>query len=322
LLLGISTVQACAQKEVLMKRSAKELPKFIRPMLAKPGVPFDSDDYLFEIKWDGTRTLAFIDRSGYRLVNRRQVDMTSRYPEFSFLGQIKPGTVVDGEVVVLRRGKPDFRLLMSREQTQSSLKIRNLARTLPATYIVFDLLYDGYESVIAQPLQVRRERLQQLVKQCDQPHLVLSEGIVGKGKAFFREACAQELEGVIAKRLQSRYMPDQRTDAWIKIKRGETVCCAIIGFLPSGKDDFRSLILAAERGGVLHHVGQVGSGFDMSLRKKLNALVWSRLRAKPIIPCKIKGKWIEPGLYCLVHCMERTASGHLRAPSFKELLEG
>jgi bifunctional non-homologous end joining protein LigD len=305
-----------------MKRPTQELPKFIPPMLAKPGTPFDSDEYLFEIKWDGTRTLAFIDHSGYRLVNRRKVDMTSRYPEFSFLEQIKPGTVFDGEVVVLNKGKPDFGLLMSREQSRSSLKIRTLCRTLPATYVVFDLLFDGYASIMAQPLQARRERLRQLVKECDQPYFVLSEGIVGKGKAFFQEACAQNLEGVIAKRLQSRYLPDQRTDAWIKIKRGETVCCAIIGFLPSGKDDFRSLILAAETDGVLHHVGQVGTGFDMSLRKKLNALLWSRLRAKPIIPCKIKGKWIEPGLYCLVHCMERTASGHLRAPSFKGLVEG
>ena len=297
-----------------------ELPRFIAPMLAKPGTPFDSNEYLFEIKWDGTRTLAFIDRDGYRLVNRRRVDMTARYPEFAFLAQIEPGAVLDGEVVVLHNGKPDFNMLLSREQARSAMKIRNVARALPATYIVFDLLYDAFQPLMEEPFHVRRERLERLVKQCGQPHLVLSQGVVGKGTSFFQQVCAQELEGVIASCLQSRYLPDQRTDAWIKIKRGETVCCAIIGFLPSGKDDFRSLIIAAEKDGVLHHVGQVGSGFDIGLRRKLNALLWSRMRAKPIIPCKIKGKWIEPGLYCLVHCMERTATGHLRAPAFKELL--
>jgi DNA ligase D-like protein (predicted ligase) len=304
-----------------MTRGVRNLPGFIVPMLAKPGTPFDSDDYLFEIKWDGTRTLAFIDAEGYRLVNRRHVDLNYRYPEFSFLSKLEPGTVLDGEIVVLRQGKPDFGLLMSREQARSPLKIRSLARAQTATYIVFDLLYDRFESIMEQPLKARRERLRQLVKECGQPQLVLSEAIAVRGIATFEHACAQQLEGVVAKRVLSRYLPGQRTDAWIKIKRGETVCCAIIGFVPSGKDDFRNLILAAETGGVLHHVGQVGSGFDMTLRKKLNALLRGRLRDKPIIPCKIKGKWIEPGLYCLVHCMERTASGHLRAPAFKELLE-
>ena len=98
--------------------------------------------------------------------------------------------------------------------------------------------------------------------------------------------------------------------------------CLVLGFVPSGPDDFRNLILAAETDGKLHHVGQVGSGFTNAMRKKLNAILWAKLRPKPIIPCTIKGKWIEPGLYCRVHCMERTATGHLRAPAFKGLLEG
>jgi bifunctional non-homologous end joining protein LigD len=298
-----------------------ELPSFIAPMLAKPGTPFDSDEYLFEIKWDGTRALAFIDQSGYRLLNRRALDMVARYPEFGFLAELPPGTVLDGEVVVLSQGKSNFRLLMSREQARSALKIRGLARTLPATYIVFDLLYEGFASVMGEPLPARRAKLQTLVKRAGQPQLVLSEGVIGAGKEFFKQVSEHGLEGVIAKRLQSLYAPGQRSGAWIKIKRGETVCCAIIGFLPKGKDDFRSLVLAAERDGELHYVGQVGTGFDANLRRKLNGLLWPQLRAKPIIRCTIKGKWIEAGLYCLVHCMERTARGHLRAPSFKELVE-
>ncbi len=256
----------------------KELPRFVPPMLAKLGSPFDSDKYLFEVKWDGTRTLAFIDKLGYRLVNRRQADMTDRYPEFAFLGKHKPGIVLDGEMVVLNNGKPDFGLLQSREHSQSSLKVKNLAKSLPATYIVFDLLYEGYESWMEKPLNVRRERLATLVKEYNQPRLVLSEGIVGQGKAFFRAVVAQELEGLIAKRLDSRYGPGQRTDAWVKIKRGEQVLCAVIGFLPSGKDDFRSLILAADHEGSLRYVGKVGTGFDNALRKKINKLLWSRFR--------------------------------------------
>src|SRR5216683_7608953 len=119
-----------------------ELPRFVPPMLAKPGVPFDSPEHLFEVKWDGTRALAFVDSRGYRLVNRHRADVTDRYPELGLLNDLPRGIVLDGEVVVLRQGKPDFGLLLSRNQARSPLKIQFLARILPVTYVVFDLLYE------------------------------------------------------------------------------------------------------------------------------------------------------------------------------------
>jgi ATP-dependent DNA ligase len=93
-----------------------ELPRFVPPMLAKSGDPFDSPEHLFEVKWDGTRVLAFVESRGYRLVNRHRVDVTDRYPELGFLHDLPAGVVLDGEVVVLRQGKPDFGLLLSRNQ--------------------------------------------------------------------------------------------------------------------------------------------------------------------------------------------------------------
>lgn len=301
--------------------SPGSLPSFIAPMLAAPGQAFDSDDYLFEIKWDGTRVLAFLEQGSYRLVNRRQVDLTARYPEFAFLANLAPGSVLDGEIVVLRQGKSDFPSLLSREQARSEMRIRNVAKALPATFIAFDVLYDNYRSIMTLPLAARRELLAALVKKCNQPYLLLSEGIVGKGKAFFEEACKHGLEGLIAKRLRSPYTPGDRSDAWIKIKRGQVLLCAIIGFTPSGKNDFRNLIVAAEREGQLQYVGKVGTGFTDPMRTKLNELLRARPRAKPIVPCKIKGTWIEPGLFCRVHCMEITKTGHLRAPAFKGLVD-
>jgi DNA ligase D-like protein (predicted ligase) len=289
-------------------------------MLAKPGQPFDDPGYLFEIKWDGTRGLAFIEHDGYRLINRRRIDMTDRYPEFAFLGELQPGTIFDGEVVVLRDGKPDFSLLESREHSRSPFKIRQLARSLPATYIVFDMLYYDYQSLMALTFQDRRQRLLKVVSDCGQNQLVLSDGVVGQGKAFFREATAKGLEGVVAKRLGSRYLPGKRTDAWIKTKRFEHIHCAIVGFLPAGADDFKSLILATITDGELRYAGKVGTGFPAALRKRLNQLLWSRLQPKPLVPCKIKGKWVEPGLYCRVSCMERTSGGEFRAPVFEELI--
>jgi ATP-dependent DNA ligase len=185
-------------------------------MLAKAGVPFDSSDHLFEIKWDGTRVLAFVDSNGYGLVNRHRADVTERYPELGFLDHLPAGTFLDGEVVVLRQGKPDFGLLLSRNQARAPLKIRSLARTFPVTYVVFDLLYQRFESLLALPLRARRQRLETVVRACTNPRFVFSEGIVGPGRAFFEAVCQYGLEGVVAKRLDGRYRPGRR--AWIKIK--------------------------------------------------------------------------------------------------------
>ncbi len=140
------------------------LPRFVPPMLAKPGVPFDSPEHLFELKWDGTRVLAFVEQGGYRLVNRHRVDVTDRYPELGFLRSLPAGAILDGEVVVLHEGKPSFRLLLSRNQARAPFKIQSLARMLPATYIVFDLLYERFESLLALPLGRRRERLEKLMQ--------------------------------------------------------------------------------------------------------------------------------------------------------------
>jgi ATP-dependent DNA ligase len=184
-------------------------------MLAKREPPFDSPEHLFEVKWDGTRVLAFVDSRGYRLVNRHRADVTDRYPELGFLNDLPVGTVLDGEVVVLRQGKPDFSLLLSRNQARASLKIQSLAWTFPATYIVFDLLYDRFGSQLALSLWARRQRLETVVRACANPRLVFSEGIVGLGRVFFEAVCQKGLEGV-AKRLDGRYRPGRR--AWIKIK--------------------------------------------------------------------------------------------------------
>jgi len=204
-----------------MNRQAdKRLPAFVAPMLAKPGKPFDSDDFLFEIKWEGTRMLAYIEKSGYRLINRHGRHRTEQYPELGFLGHFPAGTILDGEMVVLVDGKPDFGKLLAREQTRASLKVRMLARYLPATFVAFDLLFGSYQSIMDQPLLKRRARLRTLLKNQRTGRIALSEGIVGQGRAFFEQVCQEGLEGVVAKRLDSLYLPGKRAGNWIKIKPG------------------------------------------------------------------------------------------------------
>jgi ATP-dependent DNA ligase len=300
-------------------KAPPKLPQFIEPMLARAGKPFDSDEYQFEVKWDGTRCLCFRDAYRCRLINRRRVEMFDRYPELSVLSRLPKGTVLDGEIVVMKGGKPDFPSLLSRDLATDPLKVKLLAKTLPASYVVFDQLYVDFASQMKKPLVERRKILRRTVGKLRSARVVFSQGIVGEGRAMFAEAVKSGLEGIVAKRLASDYRPGHRSDAWIKIKRQETIACAIIGYVPQGEDDFSALIVAGESEGVLTALGKVGTGFNAALRARLNAAFAKRLRTSPVVSCKIRGKWLEPTLYCTVRCMERTASGQLRAPVFGEL---
>jgi bifunctional non-homologous end joining protein LigD len=298
------------------------LPEFVEPMLARPSRPFDSPDHLFELKWDGTRALTFVDSKGhYRMLNRRRRELGWRYPELSFVGDLPPGTVLDGEIVCFGPdGKPDFQALQAREQVRTEQRAARSVPACPATYIVFDQLYERFEPILQQRCDTRRQRLRELVASAAQPRLVMSEGVVGTGAAYFERAAADGLEGVIAKRLDSAYQAGKRTGAWLKIKRQETLACVVIGFVPEGEDDFGSLIVAAhDAAGELRCVGRVGSGFDAALRERINGYLYRHVRARPVIPSPDKGLWVEPGLYCTVRCMERTADGRLRAPVFGEV---
>ncbi len=202
------------------------LPTFLRPMLAQPGRPFDSDQHLFEIKWDGIRVLAYVEEAGYRLVSRHGLALGELFPELAGIADLPPGTLLDGELVVLRRGRPDLSLVQSRHQLRSPHKIRIRAQTTPATYIVFDQLYDGYRPLLGMPLTVRRDilcsnlrkNLRKNLCRDGPPRLVFSQGVLGAGRAFFQQVVDRQLEGVVAKRLDSLYRPGRRDGAWIKIK--------------------------------------------------------------------------------------------------------
>ena len=301
------------------KRPPKELPAFIEPMLARPASPFDSDKHLFEIKWDGTRVLCFVEKGGFRLMNRRRRDTTHRYPDLECLASLPPGTVLDGEIVVLRGdGTPDFAALQARDQCESPRRIKAAARVRPATFIVFDQLYRRYAQVMSEPLIRRREGARSAVACCGSPRVVMSEGVTGAGNAYFDAVVGRGLEGVVAKQLDSRYLPGKRTDCWLKIKRHETMAAVVIGFIPAEDRprDFRALIVAVEEDGTLKSVGKVGSGFTDAVRDQINRFLWANVRTKSVVACRERGTWVEPRLYCTIRCMERTPGGQLRAPVF------
>lgn len=298
------------------------LPEFIEPMLARPASAFDSDEHLFEIKWDGTRGLAFVG-DDIRIMNRRRVDISERYPELiQQLRGLPRGTILDGEIVVLKNGQPDFQALQSREQARNDFKISILSRQQPATYICFDQLYRAHKPVLSLRCDQRRELLEETLAQAARDSLLMSKGIVGLGIQYFEQVCAQNLEGIVAKRLNSPYLPGKRTDAWQKIKRQQDLVCAIIGYVAEGEADLGSIILAAEVEGTLKYVGKVGSGMTEVERVELVQKLTRFRRPKPIVACRtMEAVWVEPELFCRVRFMEWTRDRHLRAPVYGGLYE-
>lgn len=299
-----------------MTSAEARLPEHIEPMLARSGQAFDSPDHLFEVKWDGVRAITYVERGGHRMHGRRRRDLAGRYPELQFLGDLPPGTVLDGELVVLQPdGRPDFPAVVSRENG-SAANAAAAARGAPVVYVVFDLLFAGFAPLLDQPLRERRAQLERFVAAVAAPRLVLSEGIVGQGLSLFDAVRARGLEGIVGKRLDAPYRPGERSDAWSKIKPVQTVHCLILGYEPDGDRDFKSLVVATDLDGRLRCVGKVGAGLTVAHKRALWPLLFARRAAAPLVPATVGGRWVEPGLFCRVSFVERTAAGNLRAPVF------
>ncbi len=300
------------------------LPNKIGPMLAQiADGPFDDPAFSYEIKWDGTRSIAFIERGQVRMHNRRFFDIGARYPELEALRGIPDGTVLDGEIVVLEDGRPSFTKIMQRDHQSNPERIAMLSARLPVTMMVFDVLYAAGRDMMREPLEARRGALAEVLADLDAPQIVMTDHIVEHGTAYFAAAEQHGLEGIIAKRLRSPYTPDKRSSDWLKIKVARTIHLDIIGYVPRTPTGPVSAILVASReGDDLVLLGKVGSGFNEEGRQ---ALFEALSAAPPLVDPPAGGPgdavWCACGLRCAVRYLERTAAGQLRAPVFVGIVE-
>ena len=296
--------------------------KPLLPMLATPAAPFDSEAYVFEVKWDGVRALAAIEAGRWRLWGRTGTDYTARYPELTVLGRLPAGTVVDGELVVLQGGRAVFPALLRRHQRQhvNPLGATVFQQRLPVTYVLFDLLFDRGRCLLHEALVQRRARLRELLLALDEPVLAYSDGVVGCGREFFARVVAQGHEGVLAKHQASRYRPGQRSAAWRKIKPVDMLPCVIVGYRP-GRAGIQRLLLATVQQGELRYVGQVRHGGDDQAAVALAQRLAARRRVQPLVRCPVRACWVEPVLYCRVKVHGWTAQGQLRDAVFCGLIE-
>jgi ATP-dependent DNA ligase len=191
----------------------------ILPMLAQSAEPFDSNEYEFEVKWDGIRALVAVTAEGWRSWGRDRADYTARYPDLAGLSDALPaGTVVDGELVAFRDGRPSLPTLLRRHGLTDPVRIARAWRWCPVQYVLFDLLYEAGQSLLHVPLEQRRQRLAVLSATIPRLPVLFSAGVIGQGRALYEQALAAGHEGVMAKLRSSPYRPGQRSPAWRKIK--------------------------------------------------------------------------------------------------------
>lgn len=288
-------------------------------MLANSSSPFDSENHFFELKWDGTRCILFWENGKIRLQNRRLKDITHRYPELSSIRIKTKSAVIDGEIVVLKEGKPDFFKLQRREHVIEDDKIKILSRIYPATYVGFDLLYIEGESILSSPLRERRKLLEEIFETSEFSILSM---VFSHGKDLFEKAIDLGFEGIMAKEKESPYIPGKRTSYWLKIKKFDEIDAIVCGFTEGEgkrKESFGALLLGVYHHGRLIPIGQVGTGF----REEEENLILKNLEIKESSPFSMDYKfrrrviWCEPKIVVRVKYQEWTEDKKLRAPVFK-----
>jgi DNA ligase D-like protein (predicted ligase) len=292
----------------------------ILPMLATSAQPFDSADYVFEVKWDGVRALASVEAGQWRLWGRQLADYGYRYPELEVLRCLPSGTVVDGELVVLQDGRPDLNAMLRRHQLVNPTRIRHASSRSPVRYMLFDILYHQGRPLLHEPLYRRRRVLVDVLTQIAAPELLFSEACAGLGRDFFAQVVAQGHEGIMAKHQTSRYLPGQRSSAWRKIKPAQVLPCVIIGYTPC-REGVHSLLVAAAHQGPLRYVAQVTSGISNRVKFQLGRHLARCRRPHPVVACPHQALWVEPELYCRVQFLDWTPRGRLRSACFQGLLD-
>ena len=283
------------------------------PMLiAQQMEAFDDPGWIYELKMDGFRCLAYIDGNTVDFRNKRNMQMLPKYPELAEIyNHVNERCILDGEIVVLADGMPDFYRLQKRTMLTDRFKMRMEAERFPASFVAFDCIYQGNRELVFQSLMERKQKLSGIVMENDR--IAVSRYIEKEGTALYQAAEAKELEGVVAKRKESLYFMGKKTKDWIKFKRVADEEFIVTGYIPKGGRTF-SLVLAKYRLGSLVYKGHVTSGVTRDTVAELEETGKNPFRMLPT--GNESAVWVEPSRVCVVEYMPNTLQS-LRQPVFK-----
>jgi DNA ligase D-like protein (predicted ligase)/DNA ligase D-like protein (predicted 3'-phosphoesterase) len=294
-------------------------------MLAKDAEkPFSGKDWVFEIKWDGFRAISYVE-APFSVKSRNQKELKQNFPELEQLRHLGQGLVVDGEIVIMKNGKPDFQSLLERGQAVSQREIERQVARAPAVYIVFDVLEKDGESLTGLPLIERKRILKESLTEGS--NVLFSDFIEENGEGYYQLVLEKGLEGVVAKRKDSHYEEGLRTGSWLKIKQLKTCDCIIFGYTEGGGvrgKTFGALLLGVYgKEGKPVYLGKVGTGFsEQTLGMLMDKFEKIKTGTAPFKSDVGDGvTWLEPKLVCEVAYQVLTNDFKLRMARFHNLRE-
>ncbi len=303
-------------------------PESVVPMLARLSkLPTGDTGWAVEVKLDGVRAIAYCRPGRLELQSRNLRDITAQYPEVRRLSR-QLGThdaVLDGELVAFDdEGRPSFERLQQRIHQTADSVVRRRMKSHPVTYVIFDLLYIDGQDLMGEPYRRRRELLEEL--QLSGPSWQTPRHSTGHAKELLEASREHGLEGVVLKRLDSRYSPGKRTGAWLKVKNIGRQEFVIGGWLPGEgrrRNQLGSILLGhfdADGGGTFHYAGKVGTGFaEKDLKELLELLRPLARKTNPFAGRKgpRNANFVEPELVAEIEFRELTKEGMVRHGSFK-----
>ena len=300
----------------------------LEPMLATLAADaFDDPGFQFEPKWDGVRSLAVCGVSTAHF-SRLGNEITDGYPELGILHRrlVATDAILDGEIVAFENGLPSFQKLQQRMHVRDPRQLQQLMKSVPVVFMAFDIIYLDGRDLTGLNLQERRTLLEEVVVPDD--HLQVSPAIRNDGIALFEAAKAQDLEGIVAKRLSSTYRPGARSKDWLKIKTVFDLDAVVVGWTEgtgSRQGTIGSLVLALYDGDDLVYIGNVGTGFNQGSLDDASRQLKALGDAPPPFTSQViksrtelrKAQWVTPSLVATIEYRQITDAGRLRAPAFR-----
>lgn len=283
------------------------------PMLiAEQMNAFDNSDFIYELKLDGFRCLAYIEKDMVDLRNKRNIQVLWRFPELKDIYKnVRKRCILDGEIAVLVNGVPDFYRLQKRTLLTDRFKIDMEASRYPACFVAFDCIYQEDQELLWNPLMERKMHLSGLV--AENSRIAVSRYVEGMGKTLYQAAEEKELEGVVAKRKDSLYFMGKRTKDWIKFKRMADEEFVVAGYVQKGPHTF-SLVIAKYREDILIYRGHITSGVTTEAVSRLEITGRNPFHMLPTGNEHVV--WVVPDHVCVVKYMPNSKNS-LRQPVFK-----